>query len=549
MLVRRHCTEHRPRVGSFQMLFVFCLLLSQSTYPPSGGPLSENQAGYDLKSVALTLDIDIEAKSIAGHADLEILVTDPGLGVIELDLHRGFAIREVRLDGRVTPYKRVEDKLFIGTPNRTSDRLALRIAYAGKPREARTPPWDGGFNWTRTDQGRPWVGVSCQFTGGMVWFPCKTDLSDRIEGLELNITVPADLYCAANGNLEKIEPAGEGKRSFHWKSRYPIADYNVSINIAPYRLHQRTWRDVPLVFYALDSYQAADRVEGDPRTYAQKCEGLLDDLVAYLDFMHETFAPYPWPDEKLGIAHTAYLGMEHQTINAYGNHFKREEAGIDRLLLHELAHEWWGNKLGVPDWRDMWLQEGFATYTEYLYAETVSTEGAAEILSQLKSMAHFTDSKALVREQDAYASSYAGDIYNRGAMVLHSLRYLLGDEVFGKVIKRFAARNGFVTTEDFTADAEAVSKKELAWFFDVYCHRPGIPVLTVTESEDAVDFRWDDPSFAMPVEIEIGEPDRTRTLRAEFSNGRFRMEKTPGIVWRLDPEDRVLKKIAGDVAR
>jgi len=530
------------------MIYSLLLMLFLVDEPPAldtGGRLSPNQAGYDVKGLRLDVEFFPEKKTIAGRAELELDLLTAGMTSIELDLYADLKVTEARIDGQLRPFKRVHHKLFVGTPHKMGKRIVVRIDYQGTPKEAVHPPWDGGVNWSRTDAGEPWIGVSCQGLGGQVWYPCKAHPSDKIEGVALRITVPEPLYCAANGLLDKIEPAGPGKRTFHWTTRYPISNYNLSVNIADYEIHQRTWkgaRELPIIFYVLREYQKADQLSNDPRDYAQKKKDLLDQTIRYLEFMNTRFAPYPWMEEKLGIVHTAYLGMEHQTINSYGAHF-RQNNGVDDLLLHELAHEWWGNMLSVADWGDAWLHEGFATYTEVLYREHLSGVEAAAAM-RLRTRAMIRNRMPMVRFGSLSSKVFGADIYKKGALVLHTLRYLMEDAPFNALLTRFASLEGYVTTDDFASLAESLAKKDLDWFFQRYCHKADLPELKVHQEQGFVSLDWGDPDFNMPMEVALIETSGTRYQRLLFSNGKTRLELPAGVDWKLDPRHQVLKRVA-----
>ncbi|MDJ0837752.1 MAG: M1 family metallopeptidase [Acidobacteriota bacterium] len=521
-------------------LFLFLLTTAGDTLD-SGGILSPDQAAYDTKDLHLALTVDPDTKTIAGTATLTLALTRPGLKVIELDLYEAFKVTRVQVNQSLRPFKRVGHKLLIGI-DKPVETMVVSITYSGPPLVARNPPWDGGFNWSRTDSGQPWVGVSCQGMGGLVWFPCKVHPSDKIEGLHLEITVPKPFYCAANGLLEKIEPAGAGKHTFHWKSRYPISTYNISINIADYELLQAQWRGMPVILYMLREYQKADQVSGDDRDYAEKKKTLLDQTLAYLDFQSELFGEYPWKEEKLGIVHTDYKGMEHQTINSYGSHFVIED-GVDDLLLHELAHEWWGNKVSVADWAESWIHEGFATYVSLLWRERFANkEAAAGMLDRFyKSIGK---ERPLIRKPNAKASeSFTGDVYYRGALVLHSLRYLVGDEIFFPLLRRFCEKPGYVTTQGFRELAEEMTGRKLDWFFQVYGYEEHPPALKITKQEGVVDFQWHTPTFNMPLEIILDGPAGPQTVRLNFSDGKSRLMIPEDRTWKLDPERKVYKRV------
>ena len=246
------------------MLFLWFGIFASENLKPSGGPLSPEQAAFDTGKLTLRLEIDPESETIKGYAEALFKIKRQGLEVLELALAPGLKVSRVRSDEKNLSFERDGELLLIRLPKTSAVEIPVRIEYAGKPHVAKRPPWDGGFNWSRTNSGKPWVGVSCQKAGGKVWFPCKAHPSDKIDGVSLQITVPKSLYCAANGFLQKIEPADDGFHTFFWEHDQPISTYNISVNIAEYDVIERSYehagRKFPLSFYFLKEYQEADQL-------------------------------------------------------------------------------------------------------------------------------------------------------------------------------------------------------------------------------------------------------------------------------------------------
>ena len=520
----------------------------------SGGALLETQRVYDQKSVTLALTVDPDRQWIEGHAELELEILEPAQS-IELELLPSLVVKKVFVNGTSSFFHRNDFLLKLPVPDPAPERLRVRVEYEGEPLVAKHPPWSGGFNWSRTDSGQPWVGVSCQGMGGKVWFPCKTHPSDNIEGLRLEVTVPEPLYCAANGDLVEILQAGEGMRTFVWESAYPISTYNVSINIADYHLTEGVYkgeRDVPVHIYTLKEYQKADQVPGDSRTYRQKRKDLLQHTIDYLGFFAEFYGEYPFIEEKFGVVHTAYLGMEHQSINAYGNHFKIEN-GYDWLLFHEMGHEWWGNKVSVGDWADFWIHEGICTYTTAVFLE--DRFGPDQAKAYFKTMVdRIQNRKAMVSGKgQSSAESHNPDHYFKGAMMLHSLRFLLGKQRLNQILKTFATTPEYtfgnkVDTADFIAVAENLAGEQLDWFFDVYLFRAELPVLKVVRSEQQLELAWDRSEFEMPVEIEITHKGKSQRIRQSMVSGKASLSLPKNAAVVIDPDLKVLKNLQEGVS-
>jgi aminopeptidase N len=282
-----------------------------------------------------------------------------------------------------------------------------------------------------------------------------------------------------------------------------------------------------------------------------------------LAFYEEYLGPYPFRADKYGVAETPHLGMEHQTIIAYGNDFTLNEHGFDWLHHHELGHEWWGNLVTALDWRDFWLHEGFCSYMQALYAGDLSGPDAYHA-AMAPSRPRIRNVKPLApRESKTEGEMYLlppdyvesdGDIYNKGKWVLHTLRYLIGDEAFLRSLRRMAypspemealtdgRQTRFATTDDFRLIAEEESGRDLDWFFEVYARQPVLPKLIVDRVGNELTIRWDTPNelpFPMPVDVEV---DGT-TTRIEMTSGRANLSLSEvSAAPSIDPLNWILKE-------
>lgn len=531
------------------LLFLLILNGDQVERLNAGGRLSKVQQAMDIRKVHLALDVTPAEKTIAGYARLTLHMQET-FDTLELDLVDSLIVSQVLIDDRNVAFLHQNHKLSINWPEPRSNSPTITVHYAGHPWEATDPPWEGGFNWSRTDSGQPWVGVSCQSYGAKVWFPSKNHPADKIQGLTMAITVAENLYCAANGLLERIESGDHGRRTFYWASRYPIAAYNVSINIAEYDVMERTYqgeKDMPVVFYVLREYQQADQLPGDERSYAAKKAHILDESLRYLAFFAKHFGEYPFIEEKFGIAHTAYYGMEHQTINSYGNNFRRND-GYDFLLFHEMAHEWWGNKITINDWAHYWIHEGIGTYTSGMYLEEIGGE-AAMLQFFEETRRAVSNKQALVPKHNATTGeSYTLDVYNKGALVIHALRYLLGKDQLYRVLYAVANNDRFsyqqnIDTDAFIQVAEKVANQPLRWFFERYLYRAAPPILTVREDGGNLCLTWDETSFRMPVEVVFQHEGETRTQRIVMDEGQAQLPIPAGATYQVDPHHWVYKTV------
>lgn len=502
------------------LLLQTALLRAQIDILDSGGPILPEQAAYDVHFYDLTLDVSPEEKRIEGSVRLQASVVHP-LTYLVLDLDTLLTIEQVEEkiedQWKSRTLRRNGGKVWIALEHtrQAGEQLELRIEYGGQPRIAPNPPWNGGFTWEQTPSGAPWIATTCQTNGADLWWPCKDHVSDEPDSMAVNIRVPDPLVVASNGRLRSIEQEA-GFSTYHWFVSTPINIYNVALNIAPYEVikSERQSRfaeeNYPVEFYVLPED-------------LEKGKEFFPEILQHLDFFERLLGPYPFRADKYGVAQTPHLGMEHQTIIAYGANFSNvsmtggKDWGFDALHHHELAHEWWGNLVTNFDWRDMWLHEGFGSYMQALYIEELSgREAYREFMARARS---FRNNLAVAPLKSRSAAEiYRAPIYTKGAWILHTLRYVLGEEAFFKALRLMAypdpalekitdgRQTRFAGTEDFHTICEQVSGRQLDWFFDLYLRQPALPVLHSKIEGNTWRLAWETPGglpFPMPVEVKM----------------------------------------------
>lgn len=497
-------------------LFPF-LAKAQVAIYDSGGPLMPEQAAYNVTFYDLDLQIFPDERLISGKVLVQATVVHP-TNVLVLDLDTTFNVLRAMEGDLNCDVTREGGKLYIdlGRTRQRGEILRIDVFYEGAPREAPRAPWDGGFSWAKTDSGEHWIATSCQTEGADVWWPNKDHVSDEPDSVGIHIRVPDPLVVATNGRLRTTEAHDDGTTTYHWFVSTPINNYNIALNIAPYRVIEGELESVvgdtyPVVFYVL------------PEDY-EKGQALFPEILDHLRFFEKLLGPYPFRADKYGVAQTPHLGMEHQTIIAYGAGFSNSSMtgvdwGFDALHHHELAHEWWGNLVTNFDWRDMWIHEGFGSYMQALYVEELSGKEAYQRFMQ-RSRFFRNDLAVAPREVRSSEEIYRAPIYTKGAWVLHTLRYLIGDEAFFAALRKMAypteeleqTTNGeqcrFVTTEDFRLICENISGQDLGWFFEVYLRQPALPVLKSRVKGNTLTLDWETPNelpFPMPIDVQIGD--------------------------------------------
>lgn len=519
----------------------------------TGGPLAFEQAVFDVQSYDVALDVNATAKSISGVTTMVARTVIP-TNVILLDLDTPYKLESVGDGIRELRYDRREGKIYIYFPltKQVGDEIKTVIRYSGTPREAPRPPWVGGFMWKKTPSGADWISVALQNDGADLLFPCKDHPSDKPAIATMHVTVPDPLIAVGPGKFEGSKKAGHGMTTYTWRMTNPIANYSIVFDAAPYKLIEDKYKSVtgetmPIVFYVLPED-------------LDKGQGLIAEQKKYLAFYEKYLGPYPFRSQKVGIVETPHLGMEHSTHIAYGNQFKYNDDGTDWLLLHEFGHEWWANLVTASDWRDFWIHEGFQSFMDTLYTETL--HGRDAYLKAMAARAKGFKNKQPVAPREpkiayqVYMSepdylNSDGDIYGKGAYVLHTLRYLIGDEAFFRALRRMAyptremekltdgRQERLVNTDDFLTIAEEESKMDLDWFFELYLRQPKLPTLITETAGNTLKLRWETPNN-MPFPMPINVVTDGKQQRIEMKNGVGSVNFT-GTAPAIDPDRWVLR--------
>lgn len=539
------------------LFFTVGTLFSQTAIYDSGGPLTPEHAAYDVTFYDLSVQVFPERQAISGTVTIEADVVHP-MDFLVIDLDTTFTIsgisRELTGERVPSPFFRHPQQpgkvwIDLGRTYQPGERIAATIVYAGQPRVAPRPPWDGGFTWTETADGSPWIATSCQLNGSDIWWPSKDHVSDEPDSMRIHVRVPEPLVAASNGKLLDVESHNDRTRTYHWRVSTPINHYDVALNIAPYRVIEGSLKSVagdtyPVYFWVL------------PEDY-EKGQQLFPQILDHLRFYEKLLGPYPFRADKYGVAQTPHLGMEHQTIIAYGANFKNASMGgidwgFDGLHHHELGHEWWGNLVTCTDWRDMWLHEAFDGYMQALYMEEL--EGEAGMRRYLaRSRSRQMNMTVAPIEYQSIAEIYRTPFYAKGAWALHSLRFLIGDEAFFQLLRRMCypdpdlenvtdgSHVRHATTHEFIQLAEAISQKELAWFFDVYIRQSQLPELITQRNGNRMTFTWKAPGdapFPMPLEIQVGDTFRVLPM----TDGKGQITVNAGQEVQIDPHYRLMFK-------
>jgi aminopeptidase N len=510
----------------------------------SGGTLKLEQAAYDVQSYDISIKIDPALKTLSGTTVMDAKTVIPTASIL-LDLHDPYTVSMVT-DGKNTlRFDRLKDmvRVFFPLSKQPGDPIRIVVTYSGSPHVAQRAPWDGGTVWSKTPSGADWVSVALQGAGADLIFPCKDHPSDRPDRATMRLTVPDPLIAVGPGYLKRTEKNSDGTSTYVWHMGLPINNYSLVFNAAPYELVRDsatsvTGKNIPIHFYVLP-----ENKDEAPR--------LIEEQKKYLAFMEKYCGPFPFRSVKIGIVETPHLGMEHSTAIAYGNRYRYAPDGLDWLLLHEFGHEWWANLVSNADWRDMWIHEGFQSFMDTFYIE--QTRGKEAYFTAMnRRRLNVRNAAPVAPREETSSEAYGGDIYDKGALILHSLRFLIGDDDFLRSIRRMAYPTPesetwadgralrLVTTDDYVSIASAEAKQDLRWFFEVYVRQAKLPVLKSEAANGVLRLEWVTPDslpFPMPIDVVVGG----ETVRVEMAGGKGTVNFS-GAEPVIDPKGWVLKQ-------
>ncbi len=505
--------------------------------------LRSNSANYDVTYYGLRLNLDIRHQLLIGDVVIKARALENYLESCQLDLDNNLQINGV--SGWVSSYNHTDNILQITFPQpvRQGDTFSVRIIYQGTP-------ISGGFQGFTFEyhNDQPIVSSLSEPYYASSWFPCKDRPNDKADSADIAIRVPINLTAVSNGYLREVIEHGDGTHTFCWSERYPIAVYLISIAVSNY-VH---WSDS---YLALDKtimpvdYWVYPEYESVARPVLAQTPQMIRHFV-------QLWGEYPFVQEKYGQAQFSWIGgMEHQTCTSLGSF-------SEMMTCHELAHSWWGNMVTCADWKNIWLNEGFARYAEALWKE--SDGGASSLkayMNDLNVSSQWQPGSVYIWDTTRVSTIFNRIVYDKGAWILHMLRKIVGEDNFAQIFatyrQRFAYKN--VVTADFQRVCEEVSGMSLEWFFKQWVFGSGQPYYKVEwRKQQRQDGSWSvglalsqiqtsGTYFKMPLEIKVrtAAGDTTFCIWDSLKTQQFEMQcyQQPESVW-LDPNSWVLKKVS-----
>ena len=476
------------------------------------GSLNANRTWWDVIYYKITVQPDFIGKTIKGRNVISFKVLSAG-NQMQIDMQEPMEITAVVFQSRHLEYRREGNVYYVVLPGKleTGTMHQLDISFAGKPREATRPPWDGGWIWKKDANGNPWMSVACQGLGASVWYPCKDHQSDEPDsGASLTMIVPDTLVAVGNGRLVEKKDNNNGTCAYTWQVVNPINNYNIIPYIGKYVNFTETFEGekgkLDCSYWVLDYNREKAMEQFKQAPMMLKC-------------FEYWFGPYPFYEDSYKLVESPHLGMEHQSAVGYGNKFQNGYLGRDLsgsgwglkwdfIIVHESGHEWFANNVTSKDLADMWLHEGFTNYSETLFTECQfgKEAGSDYVIGTRKNIVNdipIIGPYGVNREG-------SGDMYYKGGNLLHTIRQVINNDTTFRNILRGLNKTFYhqtVTTQQVENYISRQSGIDFSKVFDQYLRTTQIPVLEYKIDGNEIVYRWIDcvKGFNLPLKVFTGK--------------------------------------------
>ncbi|TYP71661.1 M1 family metallopeptidase [Aquimarina intermedia] len=507
------------------------------------GSITPERAWWDLTYYHLDIEVKPETKYISGSTTIQYTVLE-AKDVLQVDLQEPLQIDSVIQHGKTLKVRSEKNAHFVSLEKKQQPGAtdSLHVYYSGHPREAVNAPWDGGISWKTDANGKPFIASSCQGLGASVWWPNKDHMYDEVDSMLISVTVPKDLMNVSNGRLRKVT-SDQITKTYHWFVSNPINNYGVNINIGDYVHFGESYEGekgpLDMDYYVL-------------RNHLEKAKKQFKDAPKMMKAFEHWFGPYPFYEDSFKLVEVPYLGMEHQSSVTYGNQYKNGYLGkdlsgtgwglkFDFIIIHESGHEWFANNITYKDAADMWIHESFTAYSENLFLDYYYGKEA--------SAAYVIGTRRSIRNDTPIIGTYnvnqegSGDMYYKGANMLHTLRQLVDNDDKWRTILRGLNKKFYhqtVTTkqiESFLSDSTGI---DLSAFFNQYLRDTRIPVLEYEMvDKNKLRYRYSNivKDFDMPIRIRVND-----TLQWIQPNATWQTLAVIDKEWSIDPNFNVNKK-------
>lgn len=488
------------------------------------GSITKERAWWDVQNYHLDIKVNPADSTISGSNTIKYKVLQE-YNNMQIDLQNPMEILKVIQDGKTLKYRREGNAFFI-------DLIALQtkgaikeltIYYGGKPKVAVNPPWDGGITWKKDSNGKPFIASSCQGLGASVWWPNKDHMYDEVENMLISVNVPKNLTNVSNGRLISVKQLKDDTKTYNWYVSNPINNYGVNINIGDYVSFSEKYKgekgNLDCSYYVL-------------RDNLAKAKKQFQDVPKMLKAFEHWFGPYPFYEDSYKLVEAPYLGMEHQSSVTYGNKFQNGYLGrdlsgtgwglkFDFIIIHESGHEWFANNITYKDIADMWIHESFTNYSESLFVEYYyGKEAGFEYVRGIRK--NIKNDKPIIGNYDVNNEG-SGDMYPKGANMLHTIRQLVNDDEKWRAILRGLNSTFYHQTVTTKQIENYMSQKvglDLLTVFNQYLRDTRIPTLEYFFKDNQLGYRWTNcvAGFNMPVKVTLNGKEELLQPEIKWKN-------------------------------
>lgn len=497
------------------LLFTFfsmSLLAQSSKYTRQDslrGSITAEREWWDLTYYHLSMEVDPNKKFIKGTnlIQYEVLKSHQKM---QIDLQPPMKITGVSVDGVEQTFVREGNAYFISlkAQQQIGASNEILVEYEGNPVVSENPPWSGGLTWKKDSNGLDFIATSCQGDGASLWWPNKDHMYDEVEGMLISVTVPEHLMDVSNGRLKSVVQNNDKTKTYNWEVLNPINNYGVNINIGDYVNFSEVY-DGENGNLDMDYYVLRENLDKAKKQFKQ--------AGPMMEAFEHWFGPYPFYEDSYKLVEVPYLGMEHQSSVTYGNKYGNGYLGrdlsgtgwglkFDFIIIHESGHEWFANNITYKDMADMWIHESFTAYSESIYTDYLygKEAGADYVVGTRKNIRN----DAPIIGDYGVNKSGSGDMYSKGANMLHTIRTIINDDEQWRAILRGLNKDFYHATVT-TAEVENYISKHtninLSKVFDQYLRNSALPELEYSLDGDKLSYRWTKvvDGFDMPVDVSI----------------------------------------------
>lgn len=479
------------------------------------GSITKERIWWDLQHYTLKVSVDPVKQSINGSNLIQYRVIN-GYQVLQLDLQAPMKIIKITQDGKILKFTSEGNVHFIQLAKKqiSGNEESIEVFFNGIPRIAKNPPWDGGITWEKDKNKNYFIASSNQGIGASVWWPCKDHPYDEPDkGVCISVTTPENVMDVSNGRLINEIDNQNGTKTFQWEVKNPINSYGININIADYVHFSEIYKgengDLDCDFYVLP-YNL------------QKAKIQFKQVSKMLKAFEHWFGPYPFYEDGYKLVEVPYLGMEHQSSVTYGNQYKNgyldrdlSKTGwglkFDFIIIHESGHEWFANSITNIDVADMWIHEGFTTYSEVLYLDYhFGKEAGNSYCIGIRN--NIMNDKPIIGPYNVDKNG-SNDMYPKAANMIHTYRQIIdSDEQFRSILREMNRKyyHKNVTSAEIEYFLNKQTKTDLSSFFDQYLRTVKIPILEYQVKGKTIKYRFKNivEGFQIPVKVYINRKEK-----------------------------------------